>query len=297
MLAAFLFWSFYAAINGRTITLIAFTFYTMAHHIQISIEAGEEQQEILISELNDLGANGFEQTQTHLLVYFDADTFPSYDVNELLKDFNIATQNIEQQNWNAVWESNFQPVVVDDFCAVRAPFHEPIEGVLHEIVIMPKMSFGTGHHATTWMMMAQMKDIDFAGKKVFDFGTGTGILAILAQKLGAASVLAIDNDEWSIENGRENMVRNGCANVTVEFASTVPEGPFDVILANINRNVILMHLQHLTDAMLPQGLILFSGLLEEDEPEIVKASLTLNLHLSKKEKRNGWISLLLQHGV
>lgn len=269
----------------------------MSQHIQISIEATEEQQEILISELSDLGANGFEQTQTHLLVYFDADAFPSYEVNELLTDYTIATQNIEQQNWNALWESNFQPVVVDDFCAVRAPFHEPLTGVQHEIVIMPKMSFGTGHHATTWMMMAQMRNIDFTGKKVFDFGTGTGILAILAQKLGAASVLGIDNDEWSIENGQENVERNGCTGVQIEFASTVPSGPFDIILANINRNVILMHLQYLVPAVVPQGLILFSGLLEQDEEDIVKASLTLNLELLKKEVRNGWISLLFQrHG-
>lgn len=267
----------------------------MPQHIQISIEATEEQQEILISELSDLGASGFEQTQTHLIVYFDADAFPSYEVTDLLNDYNITTHTIEQQNWNALWESNFQPVVVDDFCAVRAPFHQPINSVQHEIVIMPKMSFGTGHHATTWMMMAQMRSIDFAGKNVFDFGTGTGILAILAHKLGAASVLGIDNDEWSMENGRENLARNKCNAVTIEFASTVPAGPFDIILANINRNVILMHLQHLVGAVLPQGLILFSGLLEQDEPEIVKASLTLKLELLKKEVRNGWISLLFQH--
>lgn len=268
----------------------------MSQHIQISIEAAEEQQELLISDLSDLGANGFEQTDTHLLVYFDEQGFPSYEVNELLKDYNTSVQNIQQQNWNAVWESNFQPVIVEDFCAVRAPFHDPINDVAHEIVIMPKMSFGTGHHATTWMMMAQMRNIDFTGKKVFDFGTGTGILAILAEKLGAASVTAIDNDEWSIENGQENTARNGCTKIDLYFASSVPAEQFDIILANINRNVILMHLSYLVQAVVPQGLILFSGLLVDDEPAIVDACTQAGLRLLRQQTRNNWISLLFQKG-
>src|SRR5687767_8421631 len=174
------------------------------NHIQISIEANTEQQEILISELNELGATGFEQTDTHLLAYFEEDNFKSYDVNELLKDYSFHLTTLPNQNWNSLWESNFEPVVVDDFCAIRADFHQPIKKVKHEIIITPKMSFGTGHHATTYMMMQQMRDIDFINKTVFDFGTGTGILAILAKKLGSSSVTAIDVDEWSIKNAEEN---------------------------------------------------------------------------------------------
>lgn len=264
------------------------------NHIQISIEANEEQQELLISELSDLGANGFEQTETHLLVYFNETAFPGYEVNKLLQGYNANAQTIPQQNWNAVWEANFQPVVVDDFCAIRAHFHQSITSVTHEIIITPKMSFGTGHHATTWMMMAQMRHIDFKEKKVFDFGTGTGILAILAEKLGAVSITAIDNDEWSIENGLENAAQNGCSHIELYLSSTVPDEQYDIILANINRNVILMHLPNLAKAVVPQGLILFSGLLAGDEQDIVQACKQEGLILLKQQERSNWISLLMQ---
>ncbi|HEY6957173.1 MAG TPA: 50S ribosomal protein L11 methyltransferase, partial [Flavisolibacter sp.] len=158
--------------------------------IQVSIAANEQQQEILISQLSDLGAEGFEQTDDYLLAYFNEYTFKSYEVNQLLKDHSFTLNTIKEQNWNEVWESNFQPVVVDSFCAIRAEFHDAINSVKHEIIITPKMSFGTGHHATTYMMIEQMRDFDFKNKSVFDFGTGTGILAILAEKLGAASITA-----------------------------------------------------------------------------------------------------------
>lgn len=265
----------------------------MANHIQISIEASEEQQEILISQLEELGATGFEQTETHLLAYFDEEAFPSYEVNALLHGSTFQLNTLQQQNWNAVWESNFEPVIVDDFCAVRAHFHEPIPNVMHEILITPKMSFGTGHHATTYMMMQQMRDIDFKNKEVFDFGTGTGILAILAEKLGAASILAIDNDEWSIENTAENIEKNNCQKITATFSSNIPTNkPFDIILANINRNVILQYFSYLKQTVKEKGFILFSGLLTDDKEVIEKAASEYGLQLVKHIERNKWISLL-----
>src|SRR5579875_1868909 len=159
--------------------------------IQISIEANEEQQEILVSQLSEFEAVGFEQTENFLIAYFNEISFKSYDVIELLKGYSFHVTTIEEKNWNEVWESNFQPVIVNNFCAIRAEFHEPIKNVEHEIIITPKMSFGTGHHATTYMMIEQMQQIDFKDKTVFDFGTGTGILAILAEKLGAKKITAI----------------------------------------------------------------------------------------------------------
>ena len=179
--------------------------------IQITIQANDEQQEILISQLDELSANGFEQTEDSLIAYFSENNFESYEVNRLLHNYSFTMTTIKEQNWNQVWESNFQPVIVDDFCAIRADFHEPIQNMEHEIIITPKMSFGTGHHATTYMMIEQMAKIDFTGKTVFDFGTGTGILAILAEKLGAASVSAIDVDVWSIENAKENIEKKVAA--------------------------------------------------------------------------------------
>lgn len=260
--------------------------------IQISIEAKEEQQEIFISQLSDFGAEGFEQTDDYLVVYFNENSFKSYEVNELLKGYSFTTKTIEEKNWNEEWESNFQPVIVDDFCAIRAEFHEPIKDVEHEIIITPKMSFGTGHHATTYMMIEQMKDIDFNNKTVFDFGTGTGILSILAEKLGASQIQAIDVDDWSIVNAKENFEKNDCTKISVSLSSQIPDKSFDIILANINRNVILNYLSQLSNTLNQNCFLLLSGLLTPDEKNIVEASNKENLHFVKRKERNNWISLL-----
>ena len=262
------------------------------NHIQINIEAAEDEQEILISELAELQAIGFEQTSTHLIAYFEESNFESYEVNGLIKNRKFSITTLPKQNWNAVWEENFQPVIVDNFCAIRAHFHQEIKNVEHEIVITPKMSFGTGHHATTLMMIEQMKDLDFTGKTVFDFGTGTGILSILAEKLGATSVLAIDVDPWSIENSKENLGRNNCKKISVELSSHLPNGVFDIILANINRNVIIEYLPLLTNNMKETSHLLLSGLLTEDESEVVERCRMVNMTLTKKAERNNWICLL-----
>ena len=261
--------------------------------IQINIEANEEQQEILISQLEELNANGFEQTQGSLIAYFPANNFESYAVNEVLKPYHFSITTLEERNWNELWEQNFEPVVVDDFCAIRAEFHKPFNNIAYEIVITPKMSFGTGHHATTHMMIQQMKDMDFKGKKVFDFGTGTGILAILAEKLGSKEVKSIDIDEWSIENARENINRNGCTKINVELSSQLPQQQFDIILANINRNVILEYLPGLRSILNKlDGQLLLSGLLINDQDVIVEACEEQGLILKKASERNKWISLL-----
>jgi ribosomal protein L11 methyltransferase len=260
--------------------------------IQISIEAKEEQQEILISQLSDLGVDGFEQTDNYLIAYFNENTFKSYDVNELLKGYSFTTKTIEEKNWNQEWESNFQPVVVDNFCAIRAEFHKPIKDVEHEIIITPKMSFGTGHHATTYMMIEQMRDIAFKNKTVFDFGTGTGILSILAEKLDALKVEAIDVDNWSITNTRENIERNQCTKISVKLSSQIPNESFDIILANINRNVILNYLSQLGNCLKENCFLLLSGLLNSDETDIVESCNHEKLKLIKCNERNNWISLL-----
>lgn len=261
--------------------------------IQISIEANEEEQEILISQLSELNAQGFEQTENFLIAYFNENTFKSYDVNELLNGYSFNTMIIEEKNWNEEWERNFQPVIVDDFCAIRAEFHQPIDNVEHEIIITPKMSFGTGHHATTYMMIEQMRGIDFKENNVFDFGTGTGILAILAEKLGASKVTAIDVDEWSIENAKENVLRNDCYKIELTLSSQIPQEQFDVILANINRNVILDSLSQLKASLKSNSYLLLSGLLKLDEKDIIQGCNFHGLKLAKITERNNWISLLL----
>ena len=203
-----------------------------------------------------------------------------------------ADDAVGETNWNAVWESNFQPVLVDDFVAVRADFHESIAGVKHEVIITPKMSFGTGHHATTHMMIQQMQAIDFTSKAVFDFGTGTGILAILAEKLGAAAIMAVDNDDWSITNTAENLERNSCRKVELKKVDTAEgEGRYDVILANINKNVILDNLSSLIKQLASGGNLLLSGLLEADETDILTATGKFPLRYNGKITMAGWICL------
>jgi len=261
-------------------------------HIKIEVIANDYQQEELIALLDEYHATGFEQTDEKLVAYFLEENFSKDEVEKILEGYSFSSAEIEEKNWNEEWEKNFQPVIVDDFVAVRAHFHEPIKGVQHEIVITPKMSFGTGHHATTHMMMQQMKSIDFQNKTVFDFGTGTGILAILAEKLGASKITAIDVDDWSIENAEENFSRNHCTKINVSLSSNIPNEQFDIILANINRNVILEYMPQLVKSLHGKATLLFSGLLLADENDIKAAAEKNGLLFVNQTERQGWISLL-----
>lgn len=271
----------------------------MQNTIQITIPVtNSDTTDVLIAQLSETGFDGFEEGDGTLIAYCTEDKYDETALKVLLDEYSLGCSKevIPPQNWNEVWESNFSPITVDDFVAVRASFHQPITGVEHEIVITPKMSFGTGHHATTWMMMQQMRSIDFTGKAVFDFGTGTGILAILAKRLGATSVTAIDIDEWSITNARENFDNNNIAGVTLLQADTptVIKDKFDIILANINKHVLMEYIPALFGMLSNNGLLLLSGLLAEDEPDILlKASQNYLSHISTAA-RNKWISILLK---
>ena len=185
-------------------------------YIRITLNnVAEDAQDILVAQLSYLGFEGFEHNPDNLMAYINEDEFVEEELQAITGDQAYTTEIIAQQNWNALWESNFEPVIVDDFCIIRADFHNVQVTTPHEIIITPKMSFGTGHHATTQLMMILMKDMDFAGKQVLDFGTGTGVLAILAEQLGAAYALGIDNDEWAVNNALENIARNNCEKITI----------------------------------------------------------------------------------
>lgn len=267
----------------------------MGRYIQIEfLNISSEQSEILVAELNSIGFEGFEESGNNLKAFIPSATFNDTAVKKIasVQDVLFNQSIIEETNWNAVWESNFQPVIVDDFVAIRADFHEPIKSVEHEIVITPKMSFGTGHHATTFMMVQQMRTIDFAVKTVFDFGTGTGVLAILAEKLGAVDVLAIDNDDWSITNAEENIQRNDCSRIILKKANDAITGrQYDIILANINKNVILDNFSSLVAQLPDKGTLLLSGLLKEDETDILAEARKYPLILNGKTTDRGWICL------
>lgn len=257
-----------------------------------------ERQELLIAHLSESGYTGFEENETELKAFIPGESFDKLLIYELSAEFNAfyKEERIPSQNWNALWESNFQPVIVDDFVAIRASFHEPIPAVQHEIIITPKMSFGTGHHATTYMMISQMKRIDFTGKSVLDFGTGTALLAILAEKLGATKVVAIDNDNWSIENATENIRQNHCNEVEILKAGSVKElGKFDIILANINRNVILENMPDLSTQLTKKGNLVLSGILKEDQTDILHSAGEYGLELKHEIERNNWLSFSLSH--
>ncbi len=261
--------------------------------IQVSIAANDNEQEFLIAVLTELDTSGFEQTEEKLIAYFVENNFNEELVNNCLKKYNYKILIVPEQNWNQQWEKNFKPVIIEGFCAIRADFHPQVNNVTHEIIINPKMSFGTGHHPTTYMMINQMKEIDFVNKKVFDFGTGTGILAILAEKSGAKSVTAVDIDEWSIKNAIENTTRNKCFKIHIGQSDSIPGEVFEVILVNINKNIILQHFSGLTDVCSTNGKILMSGFLEQDENDIVTEMKKFFLNVINRQMENGWVSLLI----
>jgi ribosomal protein L11 methyltransferase len=264
-------------------------------HIKITFaDLQPEQKEILIAQLADAGYEGFEEKDTGLDAFINSKSFDKVILNEI--SFKYQTpyikEKIAEKNRNQVWESNFDPVIVNDYVAIRADFHKPITNTQFEIVITPKMSFGTGHHATTHMMIELMKEIGFSERSVLDFGSGTGILAILAEKEGAKNIDAIDNDDWSIANAGENFEKNNCTKINLRKASNAASDiKFDIIIANINKNVILENLVLLTQQLNKRGQILLSGLLREDREEILSIATELRLKLKKELIRNNWIAM------
>ncbi|MDB5248873.1 MAG: ribosomal protein methyltransferase [Segetibacter sp.] len=271
----------------------------MRNTVQLSIAITDDNtKDELIARLSALSFDAFEEKENELLAFIEEINFDSTAVENVLSLYKtkFSSTIIEEQNWNALWESNFDPVVVDDFCAIRADFHEPFTDKQHEIIITPKMSFGTGHHATTYMMISEMSKLNFNGKAVADFGTGTGVLAILAEKMGSSFVWAIDHDDWSIENSQENIEKNDCSKVLIQKADRfAPQQKFDLILANINKSIILANVDGLLFGLKDDGEVLLSGLLKGDEQDVVSAFRDKGCrHISTVEKNN-WICLLLKY--
>ncbi len=265
--------------------------------VQICIPVREQAiKDILIAELSVAGYEGFEEERDSIKAFIPATQFDKESLSEIAARYDVeyTKTDIENRNWNAEWESGFQPVLVNEYCYIRAGFHPALSNAKHDIVITPKMSFGTGHHATTFLMVEMMSALDFTNKNVFDFGTGTGILAILAEKEGATSIVATDNDNWSIENATENFNRNNCHKILLINSSTIPDmGKFDIILANINRNVILQSMAGLKQHLATGGVLLLSGLLADDGQTVLENAKKYQLVLKEQKDKNGWICLRL----
>ena len=267
----------------------------MKEYLQVTIPVTESpQREILIAQLSALQYEAFEEEEDELKAFIEKELFNEEWLTEALQEheLNFSAKLLPVTNWNEEWEKNFQPVIVDDFCGIRANFHQPIQNVEYEIVITPKMSFGTGHHATTFMMVKLMREVDLREKYVFDFGTGTGILAILADKLGAREVLAIDNDEWSILNAAENMSANDTKRIHLVHLDNIPaHDSFNIIVANINKHVIMDTLRNMEQQLQVGGTLLLSGLLESDAKDVDNLATICGLTFKQQCSTSGWIAM------
>ena len=272
------------------------------NYLKLTIETEDiSVNDILVAELANYEFNGFIEEDENLVAYIsegDCTSELEADLSALTTKYNLTIKRaiLEDQNWNAKWESDYEPVLVDDFCAVRATFHEAISTVEHEIIVTPKMSFGTGHHATTYMMMKQMQGLNFEGQTVFDYGCGTGVLAILAQKLGAKESDGIDIDSWAYENTVENVEINKCTDSITVYCGEIDASPskqYDVVLANINRNVILNTMDKMAARLKEGGYLLTSGFLEADVDLVLEAAAKHGLKLVRKMEREQWRCLML----
>jgi len=254
--------------------------------------------EILIAELGFAGFESFVENESGVIAYIQKNDWKESILKniQILKsdEFKISfeKEEIGQTNWNSEWEKNFEPIQVDGLVSIRAPFHEN-PNLQYDIVIEPKMSFGTGHHETTHMMVQHLLDIDLYGKKVLDMGCGTGILAIFAEMKGATPIDAIDIDNWCYLNSIENTERNNCNHISVYEgdATLLKNRKYDVIIANINRNILLNDMNRYMNSLNDGGTILFSGFYKEDVSVIDGAVSKFNLTLKKTFERNNWVAL------
>lgn len=262
------------------------------------IEPPQPASEILIAELGMAGFESFVENEDGITAYIPKEEFEAESMTgiHILQsdefDISFTQTEIEQVNWNVEWEKNFHPIIVNEKCGVRAPFH-PKPDVTYDIVIEPKMSFGTGHHATTHMMIEFLLEHDVEGKKVLDMGCGTGVLAIVAEKRGASQIDAIDIDNWCYQNTQENVERNECLKIQAfeGGAELLQDRHYDVIIANINRNILLEDMQVYYNSLNKGGELYLSGFYSKDIPVIREACEQQGLEYNDFKEREEWVAL------
>jgi ribosomal protein L11 methyltransferase len=261
--------------------------------------ATEAEQSLLIAALLESGFDSFVEEENKLLAYIPSDLYKDDMMTSLafLRDHPeviVGVKLMEDKNWNKEWESNYQPVTIASKCYVRAPFHPSLPDIPYEIIIEPKMAFGTAHHETTQLMTAWLLEMDVRGKKVLDMGCGTGILAILANKMGASNVTGIDNDEWAWRNSLDNFSINKVAASEVFHgdASLISQDSFDLVLANINRNVLLKDMKAYYDGLRKEGVLLLSGFYQADVEAIIAAAAGHGLNFQGSRTLNNWAVVL-----
>ena len=259
--------------------------------------------EIIVAQLAEAGFESFVDTEDGVLAYGQisetsveralAETFLGEKRDDVAVSFQSSV--IESQNWNAVWESDFEPVFVEEYVSILAPFHDPSQAKGMIVEIQPKMSFGTGHHQTTWMMSKALFELESVPEKVLDMGTGTGVLAIIAEKLGAKDILAIDIEEWSVENTIENAERNKCKHIKVLHGDSdlITGKSFDLILANINKNVLKAHLSSYAATLQKGGVLMLSGFFDSDVDELLNFAKNYGLVKEFVYFKDNWAAIKL----
>ena len=261
----------------------------------------EEARDILVAELSYLGYETFQESEFGISAYISKDQYEEKVYEEIYCVKNMIFGKVQfdhvlfkEKNWNEYWEKNFQPVIIDDKLLIKAPFHEIQEKYEYVIVLEPKMSFGTGHHPTTRVMLSAMIEMDLSEKDILDIGCGTGILSIFAGLKSANRIIGIDNNDWAYRNALENIQLNNVPDVTInegDIHSVELNQKYDVILANINRNVILQEMSSFLNFLKPGGSILFSGILKENFPEVHEEAMKNNLLLIERQEFKDWLML------
>lgn len=272
------------------------------YYSRLQVICDPEYSEILMAEIAEAGFDTFMENEKGFEAYVEQSNFDKQKLGEIKEKYSAFTpivfyqDRIEKKNWNEEWERNYEPILVDDKCLIRANFHIPEKQYPYEIIITPKMSFGTGHHQTTYLMVKNQLEIDHQNKLVMDAGCGTAILAVMASKLGAKMVDAFDIDEWSVVNGNENAEVNGCTNISIrqgKISDLTFDSNFDIILANINKNILLDELHQYASYLNKGGLLLLSGFYEQDIPDLLKEANRYSLQQVRSDSRENWAALLL----
>lgn len=273
------------------------------YHTRLSVICDSQFSEILIAELSQAGFDAFLENENGFEAYAEVDRFDKFQVEKIketyrqVKPLEFTWDKIQKRNWNEEWEKSYEPVVVDNKCVIKAEFHKLEKKYPYEITITPKMSFGTGHHQTTYLMIKAQMELDHKDKMVMDAGCGTAILSIMASKRGAKQIDAFDIDEWSVVNGKENIEINQCSNISIrqgEISNLTFDHTYDIVLANINKNILLQEIPQYVSYLNPDGYILLSGFYERDVPDMVARAHQYKLKHVSSDVQENWASILFQ---
>jgi ribosomal protein L11 methyltransferase len=278
----------------------------LTEYLEINLELvsrQESEQEIVLALLADFGFEGFREEEGRIFAYIETDIFRSVDFESFLDRYgdkinSYNTKQIPNRNWNEEWEKSYSPVEILDNCLVRAPFHNPREGIEYDLVISPKMSFGTAHHETTQLMLEEILQRSWGKKKLLDLGCGTGVLAILADHMGANEVFALDNDQGACQNALENIKLNNCRNIKVSCGEleSLKDSGFSAILANINLNVLLREMENISSILLNDGIAIISGFYKKELHQISATAQSNSMELIGHRTLNRWTVAVYRKG-